>query len=416
MFDAASATTAGGALAGSADSGTAAEATSAPAVPERAAWISRWPRLPVQFRAVAPALIGYAALRIVCMVVVWIWASRINSDFAQIFARWDMKAYADIARFGYDQTITYKANGVPHPSNLAYFPLYPLMIRGLVTVLPISYVAAGLAIDWVASLAAVWGMFMLGKHLYGRRVGIALGIVWAVVPYAFDETINLTESLFTALAVWCLYALLTRRWLTAGVLCLIAGFSRPTAVALIAAVGVAAVVALIRREGAWWRPVLAVAISPLAWLGYLVWVAERLHRADAWFYVESVTFRSPFDGGRYTVRRVVDTLAQPQQTVEPYVVTLVLLAALVLLVLSIVQRQPLPLVVYSALLLLTTVAGANYFHTNPRHLLPAVPLLLPFARAVVRMRLSSAVAVVGVMAAIAAWYGGYLALIWGHSY
>ncbi|HEU0242225.1 MAG TPA: hypothetical protein VFR11_23630 [Micromonosporaceae bacterium] len=369
-----------------------------------------------QLRAAAPAMLGYAALRAFGMIVLVIWTLRRGESVPHLFHRFDAQWYINIAVGGYDHANTILPNGELKTSNLAFFPLFPGMLRGVATVLPVTYVGAGLIIDWTASLVAAWGLFAVGRLLYSRRVGIVLALLWAVLPYAIDESINLTESLFTALAAWCLYAVLTRRWLTAGVIALIAGLSRPTAVALFAAVGVAALIALWRREGPWWRPVVATAISPLGWLAYLVWVAHRLHRADGWFYVESQIWHSSFDGGHYSAGMVVDTLTKKQETIEPYVVTLLLAIFVVLLVLSVMQRQPWPLLTYSAVLFVTTVGGANFYHTDPRHLLPAFPVLLPLAVGVARLRIRNSVALIGLLAVISAWYGGYLALLWGFSF
>ena len=71
-----------------------------------------------------------------------------------------------------------------------------------------------------------------------------------------------TETLFTALAAWSLFAVMRRRWLTAGVLCLAAGLTRSVAIALIAAVGLAALVAVCRRRDGW-RPWVGGALAPL---------------------------------------------------------------------------------------------------------------------------------------------------------
>lgn len=365
---------------------------------------------------VVAVLALYALLRAIGVAVLLISARHVGVDFARVFDRFDMAAYARLAEHGYDQAIIDRPNGVPIPSNLAYFPLYPGLIRAVVEISPLPYIWAGLVVTWLSSLAAAAGLFAVGSQLYSRRVGALLVVFWAVLPYSIDESLGLTESLFTALAAWCIYALLKRRWLTAGLLCLVAGLSRPTAVALMAAVAVAAVIALYRRERPWWRPLIAVLISPLGWLAYIGWVGQRLHRPDGWFYVEDQTFRSPFDYGRYSWRMFVDTLTGHQATIEPYVVAAVLLIVAVLLVLSILDRQPLAMIVYSAVLVVTTVGEAGYYHAEPRHLLPAFPLLLPIAVGAARMRVRNLVAVVIVMTALSAWYGGWLATVWGLSY
>jgi hypothetical protein len=104
--------------------------------------------------------------------------------------------------------------------------------------------------------------------------------------------------------VWALVALVSRRWLTAGLLTLAAGTVRSTAVALIAAVAVAAAIAVIAavraREpvAAWWRPAVGAALAPLGLLGYLGYVAVATHHFDGWFWVERHTCHMVFDGGR----------------------------------------------------------------------------------------------------------------------
>ncbi|MGV9804472.1 hypothetical protein [Micromonospora chersina] len=86
-----------------------------------------------------------------------------------------------------------------------------------------------------------------------RRVGLTLVALWALLPHAVVQNMAYTETIFTALVAWTLYALLRRQWLTAGLLCLVAGLSRPTATTVAAAVGLTALVAIVRRQDGW-RP------------------------------------------------------------------------------------------------------------------------------------------------------------------
>lgn len=68
-----------------------------------------------------------------------------------------------------------------------------------------------------------------------------------VYPTAFVQSMAYTETLFTALAAWALYAVLRGRWIVAGALCVLAGLTRPTAAALIAALAITAAVTLVRE-------------------------------------------------------------------------------------------------------------------------------------------------------------------------
>lgn len=75
-------------------------------------------------------------------------------------------------------------------------------------------------------------------------------LVWAVLPVGIVQSMAYSESLFTALAAWSLYAVLTGRWVTAGVLASLSGLTRPVGLAVVAAVWAAAVASFLRERKA----------------------------------------------------------------------------------------------------------------------------------------------------------------------
>jgi len=89
-------------------------------------------------------------------------------------------------------------------------------------------------------------------------------------------------------------------------------------------------------------------------------------------------------------------------------------AAVLLYALLAADKAPLPLLVYSGFLLLIALGGSGFFESKPRFLLPAFPLLLPLARALVRTaraRPWHATLVVGALAGLSFAYGAYLVVI-----
>jgi hypothetical protein len=371
-----------------------------------------WTRLAASARFAAPAIIGYAAIRLLGVLVLAAWA---GSDVWRLLdGRFDAGWYTGIAEHGYDPAVPIGPDGQPRTTNLAFFPLYPGLMRVVAAVLPVSLPVAGLIISWLAGLVAAWGIFAVGSRLGGRRSGVVLALLWAALPHGLVLSMAYTETLFTAFAAWALYAVLTQRWLTAGVLCAVAGLSRATAVALVAAIGVGALVAILRREDGW-RPWVGAAIAPLGFLGYVGWVGQRLGRIDGWFYVQGEVWGSSFDGGEFTLRTARALLAGPDTALVLYVVTGVLAVAVVLFGLGVLDRLPLPILVYSAVALALVLGGAGYYHSKARLLLPAFTLLLPIALAADRIRPRYLVATVGLLAAASAWFGGHLALHWPYS-
>lgn len=355
-------------------------------------------------RSAAPAVMGYVAVRLIGLCCLWIWATAEHESMSVLLGNsYDSVWYLQIADHGYD-------HGESAQSNMVFFPLYPMLTRAVAVVSPLGTTGTALLLAWTAGIAAAWGMYHLGNHLHDRRTGIVLAILWGALPHAVVESMAYTESPFTALAVWSLYAVLTKRWLTAGLLCLLAGLSRPTAAALIAVVCLAALVSVVRRPSDW-RAWTAIVIAPAGWIGYIAWVGHRVHRLDGWFHIEEEGWKTGWDGGRYTLDFAITVLTE-RSYLALHAVTLVLVVALMLMAHSILQRQPWPLLVYSAALLIMTIGSSGMYHAKARFLLVAFPLLLPVACALAKTRTSGAVVTVSTLTLISAYFGGYLLLVW----
>ncbi|WP_178855042.1 mannosyltransferase family protein, partial [Streptomyces acidiscabies] len=202
-------------------------------------------RVPPTLRRAAPALLGYAAVRALGLVVLAIWsAARDKSAYTLLTARWDSLWYVRVAEQGYGYEVRLP-NGDVH-SNLAFFPLLPWLERLLHSLTPLSYADAGFTVSLLSSLAAAWGVFAVADHVYGARAAVYAVLVWAVLPVGIVQSMAYSESLFTALAAWALYAVLTGRWVTAGVLASLAGLTRPVGLPVVAAVWAAGLASLLR--------------------------------------------------------------------------------------------------------------------------------------------------------------------------
>ncbi|MFJ9581956.1 hypothetical protein ACIRQF_36920 [Streptomyces sp. NPDC101191] len=350
------------------------------------------------------ALGGYAATRVLGLVVLAAAAAATGKDgLHRLMGRWDAVWYTRIAEHGYGHEVTLPDGGVH--ADLAFFPLFPALERGLSAVLPVDAATAGLLVSWAASLAAAWGIHAVGTHVTGRpRVGVVLAVLWGVYPTAFVQSMAYTETLFTALAAWSVLAVLRGRWILAGTLCALAGLTRPTAAALIAAIGITALVTVV-RERRLRAPVVAGALlAPLGWLAYIAYVGLRQGSATAYFEVQAAWGNS-IDGGAALARFVVGL---------PWPAALGLSAALGLLgglvALCVRQRQPLPLLVYTVAVVVISLVGAAYFGSRPRLMMPAFALLLPPALTLARLRARTAVPVLAALALASAAYGAFTLL------
>ncbi|MFK4112620.1 glycosyltransferase family 39 protein [Streptomyces sp. NPDC002176] len=368
-------------------------------------------------RRALPALLGYVGVRALGLAVLAAWsAARGTSAHTLLSARWDSLWYARVAGAGYGHEVRLP-NGDVH-SDLAFFPLLPWLERLLHALTPLSYADAGLAVSASASIAAAGGIFAVADRLYGARAGVCAVLLWAVLPVGVVQSMAYSESLFTALAAWSLFAVLSGRWVTAGLLASLAGLTRPVGAAVVAAVWVAALVpsgrtgsadgphgALLIPRAPAWRRVLGAALAPTGAAAYVLWVGHRTGDGLLGYLDVQAGWRNGFDGG-YAFARFVGGMLTGFPSALAGVALILGVALLVwLYVTGVRQRQPRALLVYSGVVLALALCASSYFGSKPRLLIPAFPLLFPLARALARARPARAALLVSALAALAAVYG-----------
>jgi hypothetical protein len=374
-------------------------------------------------RPAAPALLGYLAVRAIGIAVLAVWANSSHRSAIKKLAYWDAGWYRIIAQRGYDKGIPVAAaHGTPH-SDLAFFPLYPYAMKLVHVVFPVTLTYAGLIVAWAGALFAAWGVYAVARCLHGQAAAVMAAVTWGILPVAIVENMAYAEPLFTAFAAWALFTALTRRWIWAGVLSILAGLTTPLGAAAAAAVSLGAAMELkylyqTRRDGmpaalSWWRPVLGGALAPVGWVGYVAWAGYQLGHWQGYFTVQQ-KWSSRFDGGAATFhelkRMVTRSVPLPLET---FVVAAVLLASVVLFLITVAERQPVILLTFTATLLVISLGDSGSFESRARFLLPAFPLLFPIAAALAHARNRAVAAILaGSGTLCSALFGGYLLLVW----
>ncbi|MEU9138859.1 mannosyltransferase family protein [Streptomyces sp. NPDC048404] len=368
-------------------------------------------------RRAAPALLGYAAVRALGIVTLAVWSAASGESAHRLLSmRWDSLWYTRVAELGYGYEVRLP-NGDVH-ANLAFFPLLPWLERIGHAVTPLSYADAGLLVAAVSAPAAAWGIFAVADHVHGRRAGVCAALVWAVLPVGIVQSMAYSESLFTALAAWSLYAVLTGRWLTAGLLAAFAGLTRPVGVAVVAALWVAAISSFVgehRRGGSTpgtdgaraWRRALAMIIAPLGAAGYVLWVGRRTGGGPLGYLDVQAGWRNGFDGGYAFGRFVADKFTSFPSALAGVALIAGVVLVLWLYVTGVRQGQPPALLVYTGIVVALALCASSYFGSKPRLLLPAFPLLFPLAGALARLRTSRSALVLGGVAVASAVYGAF---------
>jgi Mannosyltransferase (PIG-V) len=129
--------------------------------------------------------------------------------------RWDTTWYVIIADLGY----RYDDRAA------AFFPLYPMLVRGVDQVLPRGAFEAALVVSVLACYAALVMVHRLATTILGPDAARRATFYLLAFPTGFYLAAAYAESLFIALSVGALYFMRRRQWWMAGVL---GGFASAT--------------------------------------------------------------------------------------------------------------------------------------------------------------------------------------------
>jgi hypothetical protein len=352
------------------------------------------------------AMVVFAATRVISLMTLAFLLP--YGHFRHIHGIWnfltrydDASWYANIAQHGYPRSYI----GFFH-----FYPGYPGAIDTIAWIPGIGVHRAGIAVTAVAGLAAAAGLARLGLRLTGdARISLLLVALWAVAPGAMVLSMAYSEALICALAAWALVAVVDRRWITAGVLTMLAGTVHSSAVALIAAVEVAALIALVGAArtgrlplGAWLRPIAAGVTAPLGLIGFWVFVMLRQTQPGSWL-VDEEKSGTTIDWGRSMWHVVSSTfLGSPRWITLLFV--LVLLAAVALVAWNLTERMPAYLKVYILVTVLLAVLTSSFFlGSKPRILLPALLIGFPLAKVLAPVPDYVLVPMIAILAVASAW-------------
>lgn len=368
----------------------------------------------------APALIFLGIRELGLLVLTWM-ASRNNHSVSEALRSWDGQWFLAIAGGGY--------SGVPDglvdafgqrsaETPLAFFPGYPLVVRWFAAIDGsggIGLVTSALTVTIVSGVVCSYALARIGQRIRGgsRTTGLILVALFAASPMSVVLAMAYSEAIFCALAAWALVGVLEKRWLLAGVCCALAGVVRSTGAALVLAIGLAALLVVIRNPRSW-RAWLGGAIAPAGLIGYLAWVGMRTGEWNGWFALQERGWGTGFDGGAATLRFSLDALADARSVLEVTTVGLIVVA-LILLVIMIVRRVEWPLIVYSAGILAMDLTSNGLMNSKARLMVPAFTLLIPVALALAKRRTSTCVVALSALAVASSWFGAYALTSWGYA-
>lgn len=239
--------------------------------------------------AIAVVRIGSIFVGFVANVVFPPWRLRTivlpfhQAKFLEIFAAWDSGWYFDIARRGY----YWSADG---QSSIAFFPLYPMLIRVVAWPFGGSEQALWLAAIGVSATSyflALVALHRFTERVCGDRETARRAVLYlAIFPFALFFTRVYAESVFLLTSVLAVSRAHEEKWWRAGVWGGLATLTRPNGIliaipiVLLALRGRPALPALARRAA-------PLTLIPLALAGFCAFVYTLSGDPFAWLHAQA---------------------------------------------------------------------------------------------------------------------------------
>lgn len=368
--------------------------------------------------------IGFIGLTLAIMVLKLHRAPSLDG-FITLWARFDATFYARLSRDGYSPAVPYRA---------AFFPLQPMLTAVVRPLIGGNIYLASIIVSNLAFLAALLGMAALTGPPLGRARspwtawsatlteerqargesalvaaplasarsggGAAVGnaesgaaqlalaqramLYLALFPMALFLFAGYADSLFLALAIWCLVALRRKAWVTAGLLGLLATMTRQMGLFL------ALPFAYDYLTAARWRPrairadALAIFLIPTGLLLFMAWLWHSLGDPLAWLHAEK------YWGHTFTLPWVTLASAIPALLQEHYLplfykdaLDLLMVAVFAALIVIGVRRRLLGDTAYSVAIWLLAVcypAVGWPLQSDARYMLLAIPCFVTLAQ------------------------------------
>lgn len=196
----------------------------------------------------------------------------IKAPYFWAWANFDGEHYISIAQRGYGQ------------GEQAFFPSYPLLIKGLSVLFGKSigvYVLLGLLISIFFFFIALIGLYKLIILDYPEKVARASILLLLLFPASFYFGSVYTESLFLALIVWSFYFARKKNWFAAVILGAFSSATRFIGILLLPAIFFELVGWSAIKDILAWRPlkvaplkVLFLAILPVGFILYMYFLKQ----------------------------------------------------------------------------------------------------------------------------------------------
>lgn len=299
-----------------------------------------------------------------------------TSMILDVLTSWDGIWYLRIVRRGYPE---YVPSGITYDdpeARVAFFPMYPWLVRNVDRVLPGGDTFAALFVNLILGAVFIVLVGLLARHWFGDRAARPAMVVMAFFPGSFVLSFAYSEALLLTLAAACLLAISHERWILAGAFAAIGTATRPNGIALVAATLVAAVIVV--RRSRRWSALVAPLLAPIGFLFYQWWIDRHAGESRVWFRVQGEAWKEGASFGLTAIRNTFEAFTKPLTSPTDLITAVAFLTTIVVVWIAWRVRLPLPAAAYSAVIVALMLLPATVT-ARPRFLFTAFPMFIAVA-------------------------------------
>jgi hypothetical protein len=320
------------------------------------------------------SLLVYVICRVVLLVLLPIVDLFTHKGLGHDLGVWDAKWFLRAAEQGWPRHLP-MIHGHVAGNTIAFFPLFPLLIRWGHDLTGLSPLGVGVAISGITGFTAVIGVGLLVRRFAGEEKAARATLLFVVFPGTFVFSLVYSEGIVITCVAFGLLALLDRRWWLAGLLGLLASATSPIALAFAVSCAWCAGVELVRHRN--WRALIAPVLAPLGFVAYMVWLWRHTGVLNAWRLTERGGWNS-FPSALYPVHIVTTFVTDPvAPTRTGQLLFFGTLVAVIGAVLAVKQKQPPPVLLYGCTALVLAAVSAPV-GLRPRFIMLAFPLVIAY--------------------------------------
>jgi Gpi18-like mannosyltransferase len=300
------------------------------------------------------------------------------TGLVQVLDSWDGHWYLDVVRDGYPHNIMPNVTYFVSDARAAFFPAYPRLVHYIDNIVPGGPVSTALLVNFLLGGLFVFLVGYICRDIFDTRTAEKAMIITAIFPGSFVLSFAYSEALMLTLVALCFIALRNKSWVWAGVLAALVTASRPNGVAITAACLVAAYLAI--RDDRDWKSLIAPALSPLGFIGFMLFLRHHTGENFAWFRVQREAWKEGTSFGATAVTRTFDFILNPTGSPTSVLTAASVFAMGLAIYFAFKYRIHFMYTAYTIVILVLMLTPATVT-ARPRFLFTAFPLIFPVARA-----------------------------------